>query len=213
MSAFDAVIFDFGGVITTSPLAGMRNFCRDSNLPWESLRTLFALPNGAWSRYETNALSQADFITAFEAEALAHGLTMDGGAFLEAFFAGLSLRPEMVAVVRALRERMKVGCITNNVRVENRHRLAALDELFDVVVESSQEGIRKPDPRIYQIACERLSVRPERAIFLDDFGVNLKAAQELGMATIKVDETDSAIRELEAKLGFALSRHAEEAAG
>jgi len=112
----------------------------------------------------------------------------------------------MVAVVRDLRRRLRVGCITNNVQTGSRQRLIQFEELFDVVVESSIEGVRKPDPAIYLIACDRLGVKPEEAIFLDDFGVNLKAARALGMATIKVDETQSAIGELEKLLGFELPR-------
>src|SRR6185437_14246190 len=100
----------------------------------------------------------------------------------------------------------RVGCITNNVQAGERNPL--LDDLFEVVIESSKVGLRKPDPRIYQIACESLGVQPEQAIFLDDFGVNLKAARELGMATVKVDETPSAIDELERLLGVALPRAA-----
>src|SRR5207302_9830042 len=109
---------------------------------------------------------------------------------LTAFFSGMAVRDDVVAAVRGLRKHLKTGCITNNVRSVTRERNLLLDELFDVVVESSVAGIRKPDPRIYQIACEQLGGRPEQAIFLDDFGVNLKAARALGMATIKVDESD-----------------------
>jgi len=201
---YTAVIFDFGGVISTPPLQGLRAFCERTGVPLDVLRQLFAAPDGAWARFEMNRLSQEEFVRAFEAEARAHGYTLDGNAFLQAFFDGMAIRPEMLAVVRALHGRYKLGCITNNVR--GGHRNPLLDELFDVVVESSKEGLRKPDPRIYQIACERLGVRPEEAIFLDDIGTNLKAARALGMATIKVDETTSAIDELERLLGITLPR-------
>lgn len=202
--AYRAVIFDYGGVISTSPLLGMRAYCERENVPMDAIRQLFATHDGAWSKFETNSISREEFVQAFEAEARTNGYTLDGWGFLDAFFAGMSVRPEMIAVARWLRGRYRVGCITNNVQAGDRNPL--LDELFEVVIESSKVGLRKPDPRIYQIACGELGVRPDEAIFLDDFGVNLKAARELGMGTIKVDETTSAIDELEQLLGVTLPR-------
>jgi len=110
----------------------------------------------------------------------------------------------MLAAVRALRGQVGLGCITNNVRTDT-PRAFPLEELFDVVVESSRVNMRKPDPRIYLYTCERLGVAPERCIFLDDFGVNLKSAKALGMTTIKVDETRSGLDELERRLGLTLA--------
>lgn len=113
-------------------------------------------------------------------------------------------------MVRFLRGKVKLGAITNNVArdVESTRRTSGIDvqSLFDVVVESAIEGVRKPEPRIYQIACEKLSIRPEEAVFLDDLGANLKGARSLGMHTIKVDDTLSALDELEAALGIPLPR-------
>ncbi len=214
MSDYRAVIFDFGGVLTVSPLLGMRSYCEQAGIPWDSLRTLFALENGAWSRFEMSALSEDEFVPAFELEASGIGHTLDGRDFLQAFFAGMAMRPEMVAVVRTLRRQpdLRVGCITNNIRVASGRRHSLLDELFDVVVESSKVGMRKPNPAIYTLACELLGVQPQQAIFLDDFGINLKAARALGMATIKVDETLAAIGELEHLLSIPLPRPAEAAA-
>jgi putative hydrolase of the HAD superfamily len=212
VSDYRAVIFDFGGVITVSPLLGMRSYCEQVGIPWDSLRTLFALEEGAWSRFEMSALSEDEFVPVFELEAVGIGHTIDGREFLKAFFAGMALRPEMVAVVRTLRRQpaLRIGCITNNVQVTSRRRLVLLDELFDVVVESSKVGMRKPNPAIYTLACELLGVEPHESIFLDDFGINLKAARALGMATIKVDETHSAIDELERLLNIPLPRSGEE---
>ena len=206
MPGYRAVIFDFGGVITTSPTLVMRSFCEQHSLPWAEVSPLLAAREGAWSRFETSALSRDEFVRAFELECEGLGHSIDGAAFLSHFFGGMTLRQDMVAVVRDLRRRLRVGCITNNVQTGSRQRLIQFEELFDVVVESSIEGVRKPDPAIYLIACDRLGVKPEEAIFLDDFGVNLKAARALGMATIKVDETQSAIGELEQLLGFELPR-------
>jgi putative hydrolase of the HAD superfamily len=203
---YRAVIFDFGGVLTESPLISMRAFAASTGIGWERMGPLFAPADGAWSRFETNALSEAEFVDVFEAEARAAGFELDGWAFLKAFFEGMALRPEMLAVVRALRRRLKVGCITNNVQTTSSARRPAYEELFDVVIESSKVGMRKPNPAIYLLACEQLGVRPEEAIFLDDFGVNLKAARALGITTIKVDETLSAVEELERLLGIDLPR-------
>ncbi len=207
-SPYHAVIFDFGGVLTTSPVQAMREFCEGNDVPWEAVRPLLGSHQGAWSRFETNATSQAEFVAAFEDECAAVGHSIDGSRFLSGFFGGMRLRDEMVAIVRALRGLVKVGCITNNVQAGSHGRLIAFEDLFDVVIESSKVGMRKPSPEIYLLACDRLGVKPEEAIFLDDFGVNLKAARALGMATIKVDETDQAIGQLEQLLGITLPRPA-----
>ncbi|HVC30422.1 MAG TPA: HAD family phosphatase [Steroidobacteraceae bacterium] len=206
LNGFRAVIFDFGGVLTESPLLSLRAFAEETGIGWETLSPLFASHEGAWSRFETNALSEAEFVVAFEQEARATGFRVDGWAFLKAFFGGMALRPEMLAVVRALRRQIKVGCITNNVQTSSTARRPAYEEIFDVVVESSKVGLRKPNPGIYLIACELLGVKPEAAIFLDDFGINLKAARALGITTIKVDETPFAVEELERVLGVELPR-------
>ncbi|HLZ70711.1 MAG TPA: HAD family phosphatase [Dehalococcoidia bacterium] len=206
MAQYKAVIFDFGGVLTEPPGNGMRAYCEGAGISWDAFRQLFAPPDGAWARFETNALSQDEFIRAFEAEAAAAGLKVDGAAFLNDFFSGMALRQDMVAVARTLHERYKLGCITNNVQAVGRARNPLFDDLFEVVVESSKVGMRKPDPRIYRHCCELLGVPPPQAIFLDDFGVNLKAARELGMGTVKVDESQSAIDELERLLGITLPR-------
>src|SRR5262249_13784522 len=114
--------------------------------------------------------------------------------------------PEMHAVVRALHGRYKLGCITNNLLREGPLGRAEIFDLFDVIVESARVGLRKPHPEIYLLACEHLGVAPQEAVFLDDCGVNLKGARAPGMTTIKVDETTSAIDELESVLGIPLPR-------
>ena len=128
-------------------------------------------------------------------------------AFSSGFALGFRiLRPEMLGAVRMLRGQVQLGCITNNVARDDSRPSAItnLDELFDVVVESAKVGMRKPDPRIYTHTCDLLGVAPEHCVFLDDFGVNLKAARVLGMTTIKVDETLSGLDELERVLGLTL---------
>ncbi len=200
-----AVIFDVGGVLTESPVAGIRRWCEECGIDYGVLGPLVAAPASAWSRFETSELSPQEFITAFEAECAERGLTVDAAGFL-ASFSNMPVREEMLAVLRHLQGRYKLGCITNNVRREGHGGRPELFSYFDVVIESAKVGLRKPDPRIYLLACDQLGVRPEETVFLDDFGVNLKGARALGMTTIKVDETDSAINELEAALGIPLPR-------
>jgi putative hydrolase of the HAD superfamily len=205
-TAIRAVIFDIGGVLTTSPVQSIRAFEEQSGLPERALGPLLADHDGAWSLFEKSEISPAEFVAAFEEETVGRGLDVDGWKFLEAFYTALVVRDEMVHAVRAIRERMKVAAITNNITREERsaENPLALDDLFDVVIESSKVGVRKPDPRIYLMACEEMGVAPGECVFLDDFGVNLKAARQLGMTTIKVDETTTALDELEATLGFSL---------
>lgn len=204
MSRYKAIIFDFGGVITTSPLIAINGFADHAGIPQPLLGTILGAHDGAWSRWERGECSEDEFVTAFEAEGREHGLEIDGRIFLEHFFAGMTPREEMVAVAVALRPHFKVACITNNVQQPARGRNPLFDQLFDVVVESSVVGMRKPDPRIYLHTCEQLGVEPYETVFLDDFGVNLKAARELGMTTIRVDHSHSALKELEQVLEMPL---------
>jgi putative hydrolase of the HAD superfamily len=208
MSEIRAVIFDVGGVLTTSPVAGIRRWAESCGIDYAVLGPLIAAPDGAWSRFEKSELSPEEFQAAFETECAGCDLTVDTAAFL-ASFSNLPVRPEMLAVVRHLQGRVKLGCITNNVHRDGM-RPSQLYAHFEVVIESAKAGLRKPDPRIYEMACAQLGVTPPEAVFLDDFGVNLKAARALGMTTIKVDDTTSAIDELEAALGTPLPRTSSE---
>src|SRR5947209_18433619 len=131
MTRFRAAIFDFGGVLTTSPVQSMRAFCESNAVPWEAVGPLLGSHEGACSRFETSAISQEEFVVAFEQECAAAGHQIDGARFLSGFFGGMQLRNEMIAIVRRLREHMKVGCITNNVQAGTRERLIAFEELFD----------------------------------------------------------------------------------
>jgi epoxide hydrolase-like predicted phosphatase len=108
--------------------------------------------------------------------------------------------------VARLRERgLRVGALTNNwAREETEPGPHRLRRHFDVMIESQAVGLRKPDPRIYQLACRELGVAPAETAFLDDIGLNLKSARVLGMQTIKVDDPDAALRELSALVGFDL---------
>lgn len=203
-----AAIFDIGGVLTVSPVHRIIEFCRRRGIPDETRYAIFAPHDGPWGRLERSEIRPEGFAEAFDALVRPTGANVTGRDFLQWFRQGFEPRPEMLAVVRFLRGRVRLACITNNVPADGRQREHAFDphELFEVVIESSKVGIRKPDPRIYLLACGQLGVEPHETVFLDDLGENLKAARALGMATIKVDPSPSAILELERLLGIGLPR-------
>lgn len=210
MTHYQAAIFDIGGVLTHSPVTRIKQFCIEHQVPDDVRWAIFAPEDGPWSRFERSELTRAGFAAEFDSHVEPSGSAATGSFFLDWFFQGFGERAEVVNVVRFLRGKVKLGAITNNVArdVESTRRTSGIDvqSLFDVVVESAIEGVRKPEPRIYQIACEKLSIRPEEAVFLDDLGANLKGARSLGMHTIKVDDTLGALDELEAALGIPLPR-------
>jgi len=200
-----AVLFDFGGVITTSPFEAFARFEQTNALPADFLRTVNATDpdTNAWARLERNELDLAGFDAAFGDESAALGHRVAGSAVL-GLLAG-DLRPEMVRAVTVIAERMKTGLLTNNVvGMDPSGAIAEVIAHFDVVIESSVVGVRKPDPAFYELACEHLAIDPTEAVFLDDLGINLKPARALGMTTIKVTNPAEALAELEHLLGFPL---------
>jgi putative hydrolase of the HAD superfamily len=203
-----AVLFDFGGVILTSPFEAFARYEVANGLPDGFLRAINARnpDDNAWARLERSEVDMAGFCELFEAEALAAGHAVSGSEVL-ALLSG-DLRPEMVEAVRRCAKRLRTGLLTNNfVGMRSAaidHPVAEVLDLFDEIVESSQVGVRKPDPRFYEQACARLAIEPEEAVFLDDLGVNLKPARAMGMTTIKVDDPAVAIAELEQVVGFPL---------
>lgn len=208
----EAVIFDFGGVFTSSPFEAFARYERENELPADLIRKINSQNHhtNAWARFERAELTIEEFDTAFAEEALAMGHYIPGKDVI-ALLAG-EFRPEMAEALRRIKQRYKTGCITNNVpsmqaSAESptafyKHEIM---ELFDHVIESSKIGIRKPDPRIYEMMCIGLKVAPGACIYLDDLGVNLKPARTLGMHTIKVETAAQAIAELEAATGMGLS--------
>lgn len=205
---FRAVIFDIGGVLTESPVGRIRAYCAANGIPEAVREAVFIPHDGAWSRFERSELTPVQFEREFEAETAKHGGSADGRAFLEWFFQGFEPRREMLDVVEALRPHYKLAVITNNVSRDQPgpRRTSGVDvhQLFAIVIESALVGFRKPEPRIFQMCCEELGVTPPECVFLDDLGANLKGALALGMRTIKVDESLSAIAELEDALGIEL---------
>jgi putative hydrolase of the HAD superfamily len=207
-----AVIFDLGGVLTESPIRSFTAYEREAGLPEGLIVGLNSTDphTNAWARFERNELDVAGFSAAFEAEALAAGHRVEASRVLEALRG--ELRPAMVAAVRRLREAgLPLGLLSNNVApMERTGPLGELLGQFDAIVESSVEGVRKPEPEIYQRALTRLSDAVGRRIeaadcaYLDDLGINLKPARALGFSTIKVVEPAAALAELSALVGFDL---------
>jgi putative hydrolase of the HAD superfamily len=207
-----AVLWDFGGVLTTSPFDAFNRFEQELGLPRDLIRGINATnpESNAWARFESSQITLDEFDAAFAEEAHALGHAVRGKQVVE-LLSG-DLRPRMVAALKECKRRFKVACLTNNVKsgegpgmarsTERAERMQRVMDLFDVIVESSKEGIRKPNPKFYQLACERLGIAPSEAVFLDDLGINLKPAKALGMTTIKVTSEGDAIAELERVLGI-----------
>ena len=200
-----AVLFDVGGVIITSPFEAFSRYEGDAGLPDGFIRTLNSTnpDTNAWAHLERGDVSFDEFCELFESEAKAAGGELKARDVME-LLAG-EVRPAMLEAVRRCHDRLKTAMVTNNWRAEDEGgRLESLLPLFDVVIESSKAGVRKPEPRFYEMACEQLEIEPAEAVFLDDLGVNLKPARAMGMTTIKVTDPDGAIAELEAVVGFPL---------
>jgi putative hydrolase of the HAD superfamily len=205
-----AVLWDFGGVILTSPFEAFAHYERANGLPADFIRTVNAThPDAnAWAALERNHISTVEFDARFamESEALGHRIA---GADVLALLAG-EVRPDMVVALDAVRAAgYSTACLTNNVARagdarDPRRDVADVMTRFDHVVESSKVGVRKPEPRFYEIACELLDVQPAECVFLDDLGINLKPAAAMGMTTIKVVTSHQAIDDLEHTLGITL---------
>ncbi len=199
-----AVLWDMGGVLTTSPFEAFARYERDRGLPRDFLRTVNATnPDGnAWARLERGELDPARFDAAFAAESEAAGHRVPGADVL-----GLLVgdpRPVMLSAVAACRRRAATALLTNNIAPldAGEPEIAALLARFDVVCQSSEMGCRKPELAFYRTACARAGVDPSDAVFLDDLGVNLKPARAMGMRTIKVKTPEGALDELAAITGW-----------
>lgn len=210
---FSTVIFDFGGVITSSPFEAFNRMEAEWGLPHDFVRVVNSAnpDSNAWAKFERAECSAAEFDALFAAEARALGHHLDGASVI-ACLSG-DIRPAMVAALDHLKaEGYKLGCITNNVpggkgpgmagTDAKAAAIAAIMERFDHVIESSKIGIRKPDPLIYKMMCEALGVEPAECIYLDDLGINCKPAAALGMAAIKVTSGEQALDELYAALAL-----------
>lgn len=207
MPTLRAVIFDLGGVVMGSPLHAIAAYERELGIPAGSVNRLVVArgPEGAWSRLERGELDLEAFYPRFDAECAEAGHPLSARAMMQRIAEAAQPRPAMLAAVRAIRARgLRTSALTNNWQGDGTRERDWLGALFDVVVESAVEGVRKPDPRIYERTLARLGVAAPEAVFLDDIGRNLKPARALGMQTIKVDEPETALAALSTLLGFPL---------
>jgi len=203
-----AVFWDFGGVITSSPFEAFNKFEKDNNLPANFLRKVNSTnPNdNAWAKLERSEVSLEEFDILFEEESNNLGHAIKGKKVI-ALLQG-QIRPEMVKALQRIRGNLIQACLTNNIRslkeeafeegnvsVSGKHDV--IMDLFDFIIESSKVNLRKPDPAFYKMACEKASIEPFEAVFLDDLGINLKPAKNLGMETIKVINSRDALEELQ----------------
>jgi putative hydrolase of the HAD superfamily len=216
MNGLKAVIWDFGGVFTTSPFEAFARFEAERGLPPGFLRANNAVDpdTNAWARFERAEIDAATFDRDFAAETASRGHTVAGRDVLR-LLAG-DLRPAVVGALKICRGQFKTGCITNNVpsmdttrigpgmsrSAEQAREVAAVFAMFDHVIESARTGLRKPDPRIYALMCEALDVEPSDCVFLDDLGINLKPARAMGMTTIKVESEAQLLADLSAVTGL-----------
>ncbi|MBB4362066.1 MULTISPECIES: HAD-IA family hydrolase [unclassified Bradyrhizobium] len=210
--AIEAVIFDFGGVLTSSPFEAFARFETERGLPVDIIRRTNAANHleNAWAKFERAEVDIDTFDELFATESLALGAEVRGRDVLPLLQG--DLRPEMVEALKRIKAQFKTGCITNNLPANaigsmtgRSLYIAEVMVLFDHVIESAKIGLRKPDPRIYRLMVETLKVDPNNCVYLDDLGVNLKPAREMGMTTIKVTSGAQAIAELEKATGLKLT--------
>jgi putative hydrolase of the HAD superfamily len=203
----DAVLFDFGGVVLSSPLEAFDAYEKREGLPAGVIRRINTTDphDNAWAKLERGDVDPDGFAELFRAEAAAAGVDIDPYAVL-ALLVG-EPRPVMVEALRRLRRAgLPIGLLTNNISPMPREgELGEVLALFDSIVESSVEGIRKPEPDIYRRAVDRLGADPGSCAYLDDLGVNLKPARAMGMHTIKVGDPHVALTELAEVTGVDLT--------
>ncbi len=209
-----AILWDYGGVITTSPFEAFNRYEKENDIPKDFIRGINATnpKTNAWAQFESSRITIDEFNRKFEEESRSAGYGIPGMAVL-CLLSG-AVRPRMVKVLKQCKRHFKVACITNNMKSDENSAIPQVTEQFvqhmeimdqfDEVIESSVEGVRKPDPEIYRIALSRLNIKADECVFLDDLGINLKPARAMGMKTIKVLTVDQALEELEKYTGLSL---------
>ncbi|MFN3214353.1 MAG: HAD-IA family hydrolase [Henriciella sp.] len=207
-----AVIWDFGGVFTSSPFEAFTRYEERNGLPKDFVRSVNAvnIQENAWAKLERSEVTADEFDTLFRNESRALGHEVPGTDIL-GLLSG-EVRPAVVDALKICKQHVKVGCITNNAPVgkgagmssdsKKAAQVSEIMEQFHHVIESSKLGIRKPDPRIYALMCEALDVDPARCVYLDDLGINLKPARAMGMHTIKVLNEAQLLQDLREATSF-----------
>ena len=209
-----AVFWDFGGVITSSPFESFNKYETEKNLPKDFLRLINSTnsDSNAWAKLERSEVDLDEFNDLFLDESRKLGHPIPGKEVI-ALLKG-EVRPQMISALKSIKDRLVLACLTNNIQAMNKEfegnvsasgKHDEVMQLFDFVIESSKVNVRKPDPDFYLLACKKAKISPDEAIFLDDLGINLKPAKELGMKTIKVIDPDVALDELQSLLDFKLS--------
>jgi len=204
-----AVISDFGGVLTT-PLAGsFTAFAERSGIPLAALGTAMATVAARdgvnpLHELERGRVTEASFMEAIGAT-LSEQIGRDVGmvSFAADYFDGLEPNAPMIELMASLRDSgLRMALLTNNVHEWECHwrAMAPIEELFELVVDSSQVGMRKPEPAIYQLTTDRLGVDPRECLFIDDFEHNCDAARDAGMTTVVYRDAEQAIAEVHAAL-------------
>jgi putative hydrolase of the HAD superfamily len=212
----DAVIWDFGGVFTTSPFEAFNAYEKAHGLPHDLIRSVNRTnpDTNAWALFERTEIDAAGFDTLFLEESTAIGHPLRGAVVLP-LISG-RVRPAVVEALKTCKQHFKVGCITNNMKTGKNASMASSEDgvkatsaifpLFDHIIQSSEAGVRKPDPRIYLMMCEALDVKPARCVYLDDLGINCKPAAALGMTAIKVTGETQLLDDLERATGLVFAR-------
>lgn len=207
-----AVIWDFGGVLTSSPFEAFSRYEAANGLPKDFIRSVNArnIQENAWAKLERSDVTADEFDVLFRDESRELGHEVPGKDIL-GLLSG-DIRPAVVEALKICKSKVKVGCITNNAPIgkgagmstdaEKAAQVSEIMTLFDHVIESSKLGIRKPNPRIYELMCEALDVDPNRCVYLDDLGINLKPARAMGMHTIKVLNEAQLLQDLRGATGF-----------
>ena len=209
-----AVFWDFGGVITSSPFESFNKYETEKNLPKDFLRLINSTnsDSNAWAKLERSEVDLDEFNDLFLDESRKLGHPIPGKEVI-ALLKG-EVRPQMISALKSIKDRLVLACLTNNIQAMDKEfegnvsasgKHDEVMQLFDFVIESSKVNVRKPDPDFYLLACKKAKISPDEAIFLDDLGINLKPAKELGMKTIKVIDPDVALEELQSLLDFKLS--------
>lgn len=208
----EAVIWDFGGVFTTSPFDAFNRYEAKNGLPKDIIRTVNSQnpDDNAWAKFERTDIDPEGFDELFRQESAILGHEIPGKDIL-GLLSG-DIRPAVIEALKVCKSKVKVGCITNNVKTgkgagmmidaAKAAKVKDIMGLFDHVIESSKVGVRKPDPEIYSMMCDFLSVDPAKCVYLDDLGINLKPARAMGMTTIKVLSEEQLLADLSAATGF-----------
>ena len=206
LNEYSSIFWDFGGVITSSPFEAFNKFEIKNNLPENFLRKVNSTnpQSNAWALLEQSKITQMEFNELFFQESSDLGYGVDGLEVLNLLEGDLRLG--MVEIIKTLKKKgFTQACLTNNFIPDNDNQPDMIDlnkkteifNLFDFVFESKEIGLRKPDQAFYDYVLEKVDTSPEKIIFLDDLGINLKPAKAMGITTIKVISESQAKADLE----------------